>query len=153
MLLSGVDYRSRLVSVSMIARQKSGRSSGLRPETNCRSTITGASFQIAPALTRSSLILSEPVTRTMQRGGQAALTRAPTSTARGAQRHETHLVRISELIAFADGVAAEEFADGHGALAGGLDDLGEDGALSTEDHEGLLVDGDHGARGGTKLAG
>ncbi len=49
---------------SMIARQKWGRSSGLRLETKLRSTTTGASFQIAPAFSRSSLIPGEPVTRT-----------------------------------------------------------------------------------------
>src|SRR5262245_23165041 len=47
-----------------IASQKSGRSSGLRLETKWRSTTTAASTQTAPALTRSSLIPSEPVTRT-----------------------------------------------------------------------------------------
>jgi hypothetical protein len=47
-----------------IARQKSGKSSGLRLDTKCRSTTTGSSFQIAPALIRSSLIPGEPVTRT-----------------------------------------------------------------------------------------
>ena len=45
-----------------IARQKSGRSSGLRLETKCRSMTTGESSQMAPAFTRSSLIPSEPVT-------------------------------------------------------------------------------------------
>ena len=49
---------------SMIARQNSGRSSGLRLLTKWRSTTTGASCQIAPAFTRSSLMPGEPVTRT-----------------------------------------------------------------------------------------
>lgn len=49
---------------SMIARQKSGRSSGLRLLMKWRSVTTGASSQTAPAFSRSSLIPGEPVTRT-----------------------------------------------------------------------------------------
>jgi hypothetical protein len=44
--------------------QKSGRSSGLRLETKCRSMTTASSFQTAPALIRSSLIPGDPVTLT-----------------------------------------------------------------------------------------
>lgn len=44
--------------------QKSGRSSGRRLLTKCRSTTTEASSKSAPAFTRSSLIPGDPVTRT-----------------------------------------------------------------------------------------
>jgi hypothetical protein len=47
-----------------IARQKSGKSSGLRLDTKCRSTTAGWSSHTAPALTRSSLMPGDPVTRT-----------------------------------------------------------------------------------------
>ena len=49
---------------STIAAINAGRSAGLRLETKCRSTTTGESSQIAPALIRSSLMPGLPVTRT-----------------------------------------------------------------------------------------
>lgn len=58
-----VHYRGRSAYQARIARQKSGRSEGLRLLIEYRSTTTGASSQIAPAFTRSSLIPKLPVTR------------------------------------------------------------------------------------------
>lgn len=57
-------HAGRRAMTSIMAVANHGKSSGLRLDTKWRSTTTGASSQRAPALTKSSMIPGEPVTRT-----------------------------------------------------------------------------------------